>query len=118
VGAYLREFSALLRRYGYRSSLYGHFGDGCIHGRITFDMRTRDGLDAMRRFMQEATDLVVKYGGSISGEHGDGQARAEFLPRMYGPELMRAFRDFKRVWDPSNRMNPGSSSTPTRSTKT
>ena len=107
VGDYLREFSTLLNKYGYRSSLYGHFGDGCIHGRITFQMRTRSGLDAMRSFMQEATDLVVKYGGSISGEHGDGQARAEFLPRMYGKEIMRAFREFKRIWDPLNRMNPG-----------
>jgi FAD/FMN-containing dehydrogenase/Fe-S oxidoreductase len=107
VGDYLRDFSALLDKYGYRSSLYGHFGDGCIHGRVTFDMRTRRGLDAMRSFMQEATDLVVKYGGSISGEHGDGQARAEFLPRMYGAEIMQAFRDFKSIWDPLNRMNPG-----------
>lgn len=107
VGDYLREFRALLDRYGYRSSLYGHFGDGCIHGRITFDMRSREGLAAMRSFMQEATDLVVRYGGSISGEHGDGQARAEFLPRMYGPEIMEAFRRFKAIWDPANRMNPG-----------
>jgi len=107
VGDYLREFRTLLDKYGYRSSLYGHFGDGCIHGRISFDFRTRKGLAAMRSFMQEATDLVVKYGGSISGEHGDGQARAEFLPRMYGPELMRAFREFKLAWDPLNRMNPG-----------
>ena len=107
IGDYLREFRQLLDKYGYRSSLYGHFGDGCIHGRITFDLRTRRGLDAMRRFMQEATDLVVEYGGSISGEHGDGQARAEFLPRMYGPELMQAFREFKAIWDPLNRMNPG-----------
>jgi Fe-S oxidoreductase len=107
VGDYLREFRRLLDRYGYRSSLYGHFGDGCIHGRITFELETREGVAAMRRFMEEATDLVVKYGGSISGEHGDGQARAEFLPRMYGPELMQAFREFKAIWDPRNRMNPG-----------
>ncbi|MCC6532102.1 MAG: FAD-binding oxidoreductase [Burkholderiales bacterium] len=107
VGDYLREFRDLLDKYGYRSSLYGHFGDGCIHGRISFDFRTRAGIHAMRAFMEEATDLVVKYGGSISGEHGDGQARAEFLPRMYGPELMQAFRDFKAIWDPRNRMNPG-----------
>lgn len=107
VGDYLREFSTLLKKYGYRSSLYGHFGDGCIHGRITFDMRTRTGLDSMRSFMEEAADLVVKYGGSISGEHGDGQARAEFLPRMFSPEMMQAFRDFKSIWDPLNRMNPG-----------
>lgn len=107
VGDYLRDFTTLLAKYGYRSSLYGHFGDGCIHGRITFQMRTRSGLDAMRSFIQEAADLVVQYGGSISGEHGDGQARAEFLPRMYGPEIMQAFRQFKRIWDPRNRMNPG-----------
>ena len=107
VGDYLREFRKLLNKYGYRSSLYGHFGDGCIHGRISFDFRSRRGLDAMRSFMQEASDLVVKYGGSISGEHGDGQARAEFLPRMYGPEVMQAFREFKAIWDPLNRMNPG-----------
>ena len=107
VGDYLREFRRLLDRYGYRSSLYGHFGDGCIHGRITFELRTRRGLDAMRTFMEEATDLVVKYGGSISGEHGDGQARAEFLPRMYGPDMMQAFHEFKAIWDPRNRMNPG-----------
>lgn len=107
VGAYLREFRTLLGKYNYRSSLYGHFGDGCIHGRINFDFRSRKGLDAIRGFMQEATDLVVKYGGSISGEHGDGQARAEFLPRMYGAETMQAFREFKAIWDPRNRMNPG-----------
>ncbi len=107
VGDYLREFRALLDSYGYSSSLYGHFGDGCIHGRITFDFRTRRGIDAMRSFMEEATDLVVRYGGSISGEHGDGQARAEFLPRMYGPRVMQAFREFKTIWDPRNRMNPG-----------
>ena len=107
VGDYLREFRRLLDKYGYRSSLYGHFGDGCIHGRITFELETKEGVAAMRRFMEEATDLVVKYGGSISGEHGDGQARAEFLPRMYGPEIMRAFRQFKAIWDPRNRMNPG-----------
>lgn len=107
VGDYLREFRRLLDRYGYRSSLYGHFGDGCIHGRITFDLQSHAGIAAMRRFMREATDLVVKYGGSISGEHGDGQARAEFLPRMYGPQLMQAFREFKAIWDPGNRMNPG-----------
>jgi hypothetical protein len=107
VGDYLRAFRTLLAKYGYRSSLYGHFGDGCIHGRITFDFRTRRGLDAMRSFLGEAADLVVRFGGSISGEHGDGQARAEFLPRMYGPEIMRAFREFKAIWDPRNRMNPG-----------
>ncbi len=107
LGDYLREFQALVDRHGYRTSLYGHFGDGCIHARITFDLRTPQGLARWRVFLQAAAALVVKYGGSLSGEHGDGQARAEFLPAMYGPELMQAFREFKRIWDPQNRMNPG-----------
>ncbi len=107
LGDYLREFQALVDRHGYRTSLYGHFGDGCIHARITFELRTPEGLARWRTFLQEASALVVKYGGSLSGEHGDGQARAEFLPAMYGPDLMQAFREFKRIWDPGNRMNPG-----------
>jgi FAD/FMN-containing dehydrogenase/Fe-S oxidoreductase len=107
LGDYLREFQRLVDRHGYRTSLYGHFGDGCIHARITFELRTPEGLARWRAFLTEATALVVKYGGSISGEHGDGQGRAEFLPAMYGPELMRAFHEFKRIWDPQNRMNPG-----------
>jgi FAD/FMN-containing dehydrogenase/Fe-S oxidoreductase len=107
LGDYLREFQRLVDRHGYRTSLYGHFGDGCIHARITFELRTPEGLARWRGFLAEATALVVKYGGSISGEHGDGQGRAEFLPAMYGPELMRAFGEFKRIWDPRNRMNPG-----------
>ncbi|MGH8688197.1 MAG: FAD-binding and (Fe-S)-binding domain-containing protein, partial [Burkholderiales bacterium] len=107
LGDYLREFQALVDRHGYRTSLYGHFGDGCIHARITFELRTPEGLARWRGFLGEAAALVVRYGGSISGEHGDGQARAEFLPAMYGPELMQAFREFKRIWDPGNRMNPG-----------
>jgi len=107
LGDYLREFQSLVDRYGYRTSLYGHFGDGCIHARINFDLRTPKGLAHWRSFLREASLLVVAYGGSLSGEHGDGQARAEFLPLMYGPELMAAFREFKRIWDPLGRMNPG-----------
>src|SRR3954467_2490255 len=106
LGDYLREFQALIDRMGYRTSLYGHFGDGCIHARIDFALRTPEGLAQWRRFLTEASHLVVKYGGSLSGEHGDGQAKAEFLPIMYGPELMQAFREFKAIWDPQNRMNP------------
>ncbi|HUN70314.1 MAG TPA: FAD-binding and (Fe-S)-binding domain-containing protein, partial [Burkholderiales bacterium] len=107
LGDYLREFQKLVDRYGYRTSLYGHFGDGCIHARINFELRTPEGLAHWRRFLLEASGLVIRYGGSLSGEHGDGQARAEFLPLMYGPELMAAFREFKRIWDPLGRMNPG-----------
>src|SRR5262245_14140216 len=106
LGDYLREFQALIDRTGYRTSLYGHFGDGCIHARIDFRLRTPEGLAQWRRFLTEASELVVKYGGSLSGEHGDGQQKAEFLPIMYGPELMQAFREFKAIWDPLHRMNP------------
>ncbi|HEX7048928.1 MAG TPA: FAD-linked oxidase C-terminal domain-containing protein [Longimicrobiales bacterium] len=107
LGDYLREFIPLLRRYGYAYSLYGHFGDGCIHCRITFDLKTAAGVQRYRSFMSDAADLVLSFGGSLSGEHGDGQARAEFLPRMFGPDLVQAFREFKSIWDPEGRMNPG-----------
>jgi FAD/FMN-containing dehydrogenase/Fe-S oxidoreductase len=107
LGDYLRDFQRLIDRYGYRTSLYGHFGDGCIHARITFGLRTPQGIAHWRRFLAEAAELVVRYDGSLSGEHGDGQAKAEFLPAMFGAELMQAFREFKALWDPQNRMNPG-----------
>jgi FAD/FMN-containing dehydrogenase/Fe-S oxidoreductase len=107
LGAYLRELGQLMSGYGYRSVMYGHFGHGCVHMRINFDFQTREGVQKFRRFMEEAADLCVRYGGSLSGEHGDGQARAELLPRMFGPELVDAFREFKALWDPDWRMNPG-----------
>lgn len=107
VGDYLRDFRELMHKYGYEAALYGHFGDGCIHCRINFDLYTAQGLEDWRNFMNEAADLVVSYGGSLSGEHGDGQQRAEFLPKMYGEELMQAFREFKSIWDPDWKMNPG-----------
>src|SRR4029077_3798867 len=101
------EFSALVARFGYRTSIYGHFGDGCVHARIDFDLKSGAGIAQWRGFLAEAAALVVKYGGSLSGEHGDGQAKAEFLPIMFGAELMAAFREFKRIWDPRGKMNPG-----------
>jgi FAD/FMN-containing dehydrogenase/Fe-S oxidoreductase len=107
LGDYLREFSALVSRHGYRTSLYGHFGDGCIHARIDYDLRSAAGVAHWRSFLAEAAELVVRYGGSLSGEHGDGQAKGEFLPVMFGAELMQAFREFKAIWDPGSRMNPG-----------
>ena len=107
LGRYLRELFALIAEYGYRSPMYGHFGQGCVHLRISFDLKTQAGADKYRRFLEQAADIVLKYGGSFSGEHGDGQARAALLPKMFGPELMQAFRDFKALWDPLNRMNPG-----------
>src|SRR5919202_808877 len=107
VGHYLRDLRALMDRYGYRSAYYGHFGQGCVHTRIDFELTTAEGIKSFRSFVEDAADLVVRYGGSLSGEHGDGQARAELLPKMYGPELLRAFREFKAIWDPDGKMNPG-----------
>ncbi len=107
LGAYLRKLTTLMAEYGYRSALYGHFGQGCVHLRINFDFRSEKGIRDFREFLDRATDLVISFGGSISGEHGDGQARAALLPKMFGPELMQAFRDFKALLDPANRMNPG-----------
>jgi FAD/FMN-containing dehydrogenase len=107
LGDYLRAFQAMVDRYGYETSLYGHFGDGCVHARITFDLRSAEGIATWRSFLREAAELVVEFGGSLSGEHGDGQAKAEFLPIMYGPELMQAMERFKAIWDPVNRLNPG-----------
>ncbi|WP_051974693.1 FAD-binding and (Fe-S)-binding domain-containing protein [Cupriavidus necator] len=107
LGDYLRAFQALVDRYGYRTSLFGHFGDGCVHARVTFDLRTKAGVAHFREFTREASELVVAYGGSLSGEHGDGQAKAEFLPIMFGEELVGAMREFKRIWDPLGKLNPG-----------
>ena len=107
LGNYLRDFDKLLDHYGYESAVYGHFGDGCIHARIDFDFGSRRGIEKFRAFMIEAADLVVRYGGSLSGEHGDGQARGELLSRMFGDELIAAFQEFKAIWDPDGRMNPG-----------
>jgi FAD/FMN-containing dehydrogenase/Fe-S oxidoreductase len=107
LGAYLRDLRKMMAAYGYRGSLYGHFGHACVHTRINFDLQSKAGIAGFRKFMEEAADLVVSYGGSISGEHGDGQARGELLPKMFGPELIQAFRDFKSAWDPQWKMNPG-----------
>jgi FAD/FMN-containing dehydrogenase/Fe-S oxidoreductase len=107
LGAYLRDLRKLMASYGYSGSFYGHFGHGCVHTRINFDLQSKDGIAKFREFMEAAADLVVGYGGSISGEHGDGQARAELLPKMFGPELVQAFREFKSAWDPDWKMNPG-----------
>jgi Fe-S oxidoreductase len=107
LGAYLRSITALMKEYGYSSPLYGHYGQGCVHMRINFDFRSEKGLRDFREFLDRATDVVLGFGGSLSGEHGDGQARAAQLPKMFGPELMQAFREFKALWDPDNRMNPG-----------
>ncbi|MFE4638247.1 FAD-binding and (Fe-S)-binding domain-containing protein, partial [Streptomyces sp. NPDC056773] len=107
LGAYLPEFRALLAQHGLRGSPYGHFGEGCVHVRIDFDLVTAEGVARFRAFSYDLADLVVAHGGSLSGEHGDGQARAELLPRMYGPSVIDLFESCKRVWDPAGGMNPG-----------
>ncbi|MFN7997171.1 MAG: FAD-binding and (Fe-S)-binding domain-containing protein [Bryobacteraceae bacterium] len=107
LGGYLRGLKKLMDKYQYVGPLYGHFGQGCVHTRLTFDLVTADGIRKWRSFLEEASDLVVHYGGSLSGEHGDGQARGELLARMYSPEIIEAFREFKSIWDPDWKMNPG-----------
>jgi len=107
LGGYLRDLRKLMADFNYKGSLYGHFGHACVHTRLNFDLETKEGIAKYRRFVEEAAELVVGYGGSLSGEHGDGQARAELLPKMFGPELMEAFRKFKSAWDPGWKMNPG-----------
>jgi len=107
LGAYLRDLRALFDRFGYACALYGHFGQGCVHTRIDFDLVTAEGIRRFRAFLDAAADLVLSHGGSLSGEHGDGQSRAELLEKMYGPTLVRAFREFKAIWDPEGLMNPG-----------
>jgi FAD/FMN-containing dehydrogenase/Fe-S oxidoreductase len=114
LGNYLRDFRKLLDRYKYGCDLYGHFGQGCVHTRIDFDLTTKDGIEKYRNFVHEAAHLVVSHGGSLSGEHGDGQSRAELLNIMFGEELIDAFRAFKRIWDPDWKMNPGKKVDPYR----
>jgi hypothetical protein len=107
VPQYVVELRALFNKFGYKPALYGHMGQGCIHCRVGFDLYTEQGIENYKRFMNEAVTLVVKFGGVASGEHGDGQARGQFLPQMFGPELFEAFKEYKRIWDPTNRMNTG-----------
>jgi Fe-S oxidoreductase len=111
LGAYLRDLEKLYEEFGYADdtapSLYGHFGQGCVHTRIPFDLYSADGVATYRRFMERAADLVATHGGSFSGEHGDGQSRGELLPRMFGEEIVQAFGELKAIFDPLNRMNPG-----------
>ncbi|MFG2750611.1 FAD-binding and (Fe-S)-binding domain-containing protein [Streptomyces xanthophaeus] len=107
LGAYLRDFRALLAAHGLHGSPYGHFGEGCVHVRIDFDLVSKPGVARFRTFSEELADLVIGHGGSLSGEHGDGRARAELLPRMYGAQVVALFGAYKDTWDPGGGMNPG-----------
>jgi FAD/FMN-containing dehydrogenase/Fe-S oxidoreductase len=114
LGSYLRGLKDLYNRYGYSGALYGHFGMGCVHTRIDFELTTSKGLETFRSFLDDAAELVVRHGGSLSGEHGDGQSKAELLPKMFGAEMTEVFREFKEIWDPAGRMNPGKIASPYR----
>lgn len=111
LASYLQDLRALFDEFGYLSdtgpALYGHFGQGCVHTRIPFDLFSAEGVALYRRFMERAAALVVSYGGSLSGEHGDGQSRGELLTTMFGHEIVEAFERTKTLFDPGSRMNPG-----------
>jgi FAD/FMN-containing dehydrogenase/Fe-S oxidoreductase len=117
VGDYLRDLRKLMKRYNYNPSLYGHLGQGCVHCRVEFDVTSAQGISKYHSFIEEAADLVISYGGTLSGEHGDGQSRAELLSKMYGNELVEAFNQFKTIWDPEWKMNPGKVVDPYRITE-
>ncbi len=112
LGKYLRDLRKLMEKYEYVGDLYGHFGQACVHTRNNFDLETAAGIAKYRAYIDEAADLCIKYNGSLSGEHGDGQSRAELLPKMFGDRLIEAFREFKSIWDPEWKMNPGKVITP------
>lgn len=107
LAAYLQDFQKLLGKFGLDGLLYGHFGDGCVHVRLNMPLDSATGLGKSRDFLFAAAQLVGKYGGSISGEHGDGRARSELLPEMYSPEAVGLFSQVKALFDPENLMNPG-----------
>jgi FAD/FMN-containing dehydrogenase len=114
LGGYLRDLDKLFDSYGWHPSFYGHFGQGCLHLRVPFDLNTKAGIHQFESFLEDATSLVVRYGGSFSGEHGDGQAREQFLPKLFGDDLVHAFAEFKTLWDPDGMMNPGKAVNPYR----
>ncbi|GAB79355.1 FAD/FMN-containing dehydrogenase [Austwickia chelonae] len=107
LSAYLRDLYTLMDRQGLQGIPFGHFGEGCVHVRIDFDLATAAGVDRYRAFIASAAELVVRYGGSVSGEHGDGRARSELLATMYSPEMLALFRRFKTIFDPDGVFNPG-----------
>ena len=107
LGAYLRDFTALMEEYDIDGLLYGHFGDGCVHVRLAMPLETPEGVAHSRAFLQSAARICAAHGGSVSGEHGDGRARGELLRFMYSPEMLDLFARVKHVFDPDNLLNPG-----------
>ena len=107
LGAYLRDFTALMEEFDIDGLLYGHFGDGCVHVRLAMPLDTPEGVAHSRAFLQSAARICAAHGGSVSGEHGDGRARGELLRFMYSPEMLDLFARVKHVFDPDNLLNPG-----------
>ena len=107
LGAYLRDFTALMEEFEIDGLLYGHFGDGCVHVRLAMPLETPEGVAHSRAFLQSAARICAAHGGSVSGEHGDGRARGELLRFMYSPEMLDLFARVKHVFDPDNLLNPG-----------
>ena len=101
------DLYALMDKYELRGIPFGHFGEGCVHVRISFNFGTEEGIKQFESFMNEAAELVSSYGGSLSGEHGDGRARSALLDRMYSDEMRALFEQFKEIFDPENFFNPG-----------
>src|SRR5450759_4750452 len=106
LGAYLRELDEILAAHDLSGASYGHFGEGCMHIRMDFDLFSERGLANYRSFVEQAADLVVRLGGSVSGEHGDGRARSELLSKMYGADVVAVFDEVKTLWDPAGVLNP------------
>ncbi|MGO1587677.1 FAD-binding and (Fe-S)-binding domain-containing protein, partial [Corynebacterium casei] len=104
---YLRDLYALMDKYSLRGIPFGHFGEGCVHVRISFDFGSEEGIEIFNKFMNEAAELVSSYDGSLSGEHGDGRARSALLDRMYSEEMRALFKQFKNILDPDGLFNPG-----------
>ena len=107
LGAYLRDFTALMEEFDIDGLLYGHFGDGCVHVRLAMPLETPEGVAHSRAFLQSAARICAAHGGSVSGEHGDGRARGELLRFMYSPDMLDLFARVKHVFDPDNLLNPG-----------
>ena len=112
LGDYLRDFTALMEEFDIDGLLYGHFGDGCVHVRLSMPLETPEGVAHSRAFLQSAARICAAHGGSVSGEHGDGRARGELLRFMYSPEMLDLFARVKHVFDPGNLLNPGVLATP------
>lgn len=107
VAEYVRRFREIVERHGTRASFYGHASVGLLHARPILDLKTPRDVEEMRQIAEEISDLVLEFGGALSGEHGDGLARSQFTEKMFGPQLYRAFRQLKSAFDPEGLMNPG-----------